>query len=43
MKKQVNIKGEPLDMWGAWVAESVKHPTLDFGSGHDFTVHGFKP
>ena len=23
---------------GAWVAQSVKHPTLDFGSGHDLTV-----
>ena len=28
---------------GAWVAQSVKHSTLDLGSGHDFTVHGFKP
>ena len=24
--------------WGAWVAQSVKRPTLDFGSGHDLTV-----
>ena len=23
---------------GAWVAQSVKRPTLDFGSGHDLTV-----
>ena len=23
---------------GAWVAHSVKHPTLGFGSGHDLTV-----
>ena len=21
--------------WGAWVAQSVEHPTLDFSSGHD--------
>ena len=28
---------------GAWVAQSVKHPTLDFISGHDLTVHEFKP
>ena len=28
--------------WGAWVAQSVKHPTLDLGSGHDLTVHGFE-
>ena len=24
-------------IWGAWVALSVKCPTLDFGSGHDLT------
>ena len=24
-------------MWGAWVAQSVKHLTLDLGSGHDLT------
>ena len=29
--------------WGAWVAQSGKHPTLRFGSGRDFTVRGFKP
>ena len=23
---------------GAWVAQSVKHPTLGFGSGHGLTV-----
>ena len=23
--------------------QSVKHRTLDFGSGHDLTVHEFKP
>ena len=28
---------------GPWVGQSVKHPTLDFGSGHDLTVHEFKP
>ena len=28
---------------GAWVAQSVKRLTLDFGSGHDLTVRGFKP
>ena len=27
----------------AWVAQSVKHPTLDFGSGHDLTVRESKP
>ena len=25
---------------GAWVAQSIKHTTLDFSSGHDLTVHG---
>ena len=24
---------------GTWVAQLVKHQTLDFSSGHDFTVH----
>ena len=28
---------------GAWVAQSVEHLTLGFGSGHDFTVRGFEP
>ena len=25
------------------MAQSVKRPTLDFGSGHDLTVRGFEP
>ena len=29
-------------LWGAWVAQLVKHPTLDFGSGHDLIVHGIE-
>ena len=28
---------------GAWVAQSVKHLALDFGSGHGLTVCEFKP
>ena len=28
---------------GAWVAQSVKRLTLDFGSGHDLVAHGFEP
>ena len=28
---------------GAWVAQLVKCVTLDFGSGHDLAVRGFKP
>ena len=27
---------------GAWVAQSVEHPTLDFGSGHDLVVRGIE-
>ena len=28
---------------GTWVAQSVKHPTLGFSSGHDLTVSGLEP
>ena len=28
---------------GACVARSVKHPTLDFSSGHDLIVREFEP
>ena len=28
---------------GTWVAQLVKHPTLDFSSGHDLTVCGIEP
>ena len=31
------------DVWGAWVAQPAKHPTLDFSSGHDITVCEFEP
>ena len=27
---------------GTWVAQSVEHLTLDFGSGHDLTVGGIE-
>ena len=29
--------------WGSWVAQSVKHLTLNFGSGHDAKVVEFEP
>ena len=29
--------------WGTWVAQSVKHLTLDFSPGHDLRVCEFKP
>ena len=28
---------------GAWGAQSGKHPTVGFGSGHDLMVREFKP
>ena len=28
---------------GTWMAQSIKHPTLDFHSGHDLMVCKFKP
>ena len=28
---------------GAWVAQSVESPTLEFGSGHDPRVVGLSP
>jgi len=30
-------------MRGAWVAQSVRHLTLDFGSGHDLRVMRSSP
>ena len=41
--EQVGICQSLKCTWGAWVAQSVKRPTLDIGSGHDLTVHEFKP
>ena len=29
--------------WGTWVAQLFKHPTLDFGSGHDLRIVGSSP
>ena len=37
------FKSKVLFDWGAWVAQLVKWTTLDFGSGHDLTVHGIEP
>ena len=36
----MNEKGKS---WGVWVAQSVKHLILDFGSDHDLTVCEIKP
>ena len=32
----------PNNVRGTWVAQSVQHLALDFVSGHDLTVCGFK-
>ena len=46
LKKDLN--DSPYDnitikLWGAWVAYSVEHLTLDFGSDHDPRVVGSSP
>ena len=37
--KQASIN---TSIWGAWVAQSVKHLALDFGLGHVLMVQEFK-
>ena len=32
-----------MEVRGIWVSQSVKHLTLDFNSGHDLTIHEFRP
>ena len=39
----VKIKVEMTFLRGAWVARSVKPPTLDFGSGCDLRVVRWSP
>ena len=39
-EKALPEKASPGD---AWVAQSVKHLTLDFSSGHDLMVYEFEP
>ena len=34
------MKNSYLFFQGTWVVQSVKHPTLEFGSGHDLRVMG---
>ena len=36
IKQEIKING------GTWMAKSVEHPTLDFGSGHDLTIPEFE-
>ena len=37
------FKRDCKHIWGAWLAQLVRRPTLGCGSGHDLTVHEFKP
>ena len=32
-----------IGYWGVWVAQSLEHLTLDFGSGHDLRVVRWSP
>ena len=32
-----------MDYRGTWVAQSIKHPTVDFCSGHNLMIHGMTP
>ena len=45
VKGQMAVKESGLKKRGegAWVAQSVKHPSLDFSSSHDLTVMGSSP
>ena len=46
MDHSINITWKLLknaESRGAWVAQSPKHLTLDFGSGHALMVREFKP
>ena len=42
LSKTSDLKKKKTKTWGTWVAQSVKHLTLDFGSGRDLKVHGIK-
>ena len=39
----VGAAWEKKQLRGAWVAQSVEHPTIGFNSGHDLMGHGIKP
>lgn len=40
---QKKKKKKKIKQRGAWVAQSLKPPTLDFGSGHGLAVGEFEP
>ena len=41
--EQQEEREQEKNFWGAWVTQSVEHPTLDLSSGHDLTVREFEP
>ena len=44
MEAEIEINESKMIMWrGTGVARSVKHPTLDFGSGNDLMVREIEP
>ena len=43
MKRHIRRQLKGRKSRGAWVAQSVKSPALDFGSRHDLTVGEFEP
>ena len=43
VKSHLGTYEQNFSKWDAWVAQSVKHLTLDFGSGHDLTVCETEP
>ena len=42
-KCQSSLQNNLCIFRGTWVAQSVKHLTLGFGSGHDLVTHKFEP
>ena len=40
LQKKTLIKNH---FWGACVAQLVRRPSFDFGSGHDLIVHELEP
>ena len=36
--KHVNLRNKKEKSWGTWMAQLVKHLTLDFGTSDDLTV-----
>ena len=43
MNKIVNKQISKKDQRGAWLAQSVEHPALDFSSGHEPKIVGSSP